>query len=262
MANNASSSNFHFHLQQIANASSRNSQSWSVPGLQPAPQPAAPEKTWRYRTVTKRDLSYEFFLHAHPYVTQLMHRLMQESVAGLQRADTEYQRKSDGTVEKLPDEKNRPLLYEEIFSRERYNPSEIVKAPYPVKDLDFDGRGAYSVYNWELFFHVPMMIAVHLSKNQRFAEAQRWFHFIFDPTDNSDGPTPERFWKVRPFHYTEVHKLDEIFMNLALGKSEDLADTFKVDQRLLDETTRNIDAWKANPFRPHAVARGSGRRTA
>ena len=26
------------------------------------------------------------------------------------------------------------------------------------------------------------MIAVHLRNNQRFAEAQKWFHLVFDPT--------------------------------------------------------------------------------
>ena len=46
---------------------------------------------------------------------------------------------------------------------------------------------------------MPLTIAIHLSKNQRFAEAQRWFHFLLDPTDDSEGTTPERFWKINPF---------------------------------------------------------------
>ena len=96
----------------------------------------------------------------------------------------------------------------------------MVQLPYPVNDLDFTPSGAYSVYNWELFFHVPLTIAIHLSKNQRFAEAQRWFHYLFDPTDDSDGPTPERFWKVRPFQYTDVKKLEEILVNLVTGTDE------------------------------------------
>ena len=47
---------------------------------------------------------------------------------------------------------------------------------------------------------------------RRFAEAQRWFHYLFDPTDDGDGPTPERFWKVQPFQYTDEHRarLEEI----------------------------------------------------
>jgi hypothetical protein len=151
-----------------------------------------------------------------------------------------------GTQVTITRSKSKPKeLYEDIFSNSGYVPSTLVHRPYPVKDLDFTYSGAYSVYNWELFFHVPFTIAIHLSKNQRFAEAQRWFHYIFDPTDNSDGPTPERFWKVRPFQYTDVKKIEEILENLASG----------ADPILRDETARSIDAWMNAPFRPHVIAR-------
>ena len=46
---------------------------------------------------------------------------------------------------------------------------------------------AYTVYNWELFFHTPLYIAERLSQNQQFEDALRWFHYIFDPT----RPGPE-----------------------------------------------------------------------
>jgi hypothetical protein len=150
-----------------------------------------------------------------------------------------------GTPVALLGGKPRPALYEEIFSQDHYNPSALVQRPYPLKDLDFTSGGAYSVYNWELFFHVPITIAIHLSKNQRFAEAQRWFHFLFDPTDDSDGPTPERFWKVRPFQTTDVKKIEEVLVNLSTN----------ADPTLRDETVRSIEAWKDAPFRPHVIAR-------
>jgi len=136
-------------------------------------------------------------------------------------------------------------LFAELFTATGYAPSELVDRPYPVKDLDFSSNGAYSGYNWELFFHVPITIAVHLSKNQRFAEAQEWFHYIFDPTDDSDGPTPERFWKVRPFQYTDVTKVEEILVNLSTG----------ADPELRTQTIDSIEAWKDAPFRPHVIAR-------
>lgn len=141
--------------------------------------------------------------------------------------------------------KQLPVLFAEIFSATRYAPTALVSHPYPVKDLDFTTSGAYGVYNWELFFHTPITIAMHLSKNQRFAEAQQWFHFLFDPTDDSDGPTPERFWKVRPFQYTDVKKVEEILVNLSTGADPDL----------LKETVQSIEAWKDAPFRPHVIAR-------
>lgn len=141
--------------------------------------------------------------------------------------------------------KPRPVLFADFFDA-AYKPSTaLVQRPYPVKDLDFTSGGAYSVYNWELFFHVPITIAIHLSKNQRFAEAQRWFHYLFDPTDDTDGLTPARFWKVRPFQTTDVKKIEEILVNLATG----------ADETLRNETIRSIEAWKDAPFRPHVIAR-------
>jgi hypothetical protein len=196
-------------------------------------------KETKYFVIQERELSYRFYLHQHPYVQPLVQRLLRNGVSGLQDADTEY---SAATLANgLP----QPVLYSELFNATQYNPSNLVKQPFPVKDLDFTWNGAYAVYNWELFFHVPIMIATHLSKNQRFAEAQRWFHFLFDPTDDSDGPTPERFWKVRPFQTTDVRKIEEILVNLATG----------ADEALRNQTIQSIEAWKDAPFRPHVIAR-------
>jgi hypothetical protein len=147
----------------------------------------------------------------------------------------------------LHDCKPKPALYDDVFLDTQYNPSQdLVERPYPVKDLDFTSSGAYSVYNWELFYHVPLTIAINLSKNQRFEEAQKWFHYIFDPTDDSDGPTPERYWKVKPFQYnTDIRSIEEILVNLSSG----------VDPKLQHDTVNSINAWKDAPFRPHVVAR-------
>ena len=84
-----------------------------------------------------------------------------------------------------------------------------------------------------------------MSRNQRFEEAQQWFHYIFDPTDDSDGPTPERFWKVKPFQYTDVKKIEEILVNLSTG----------ADPKQREDTINSIAKWKDTPFRPHLVAR-------
>ncbi|WP_127493668.1 Tc toxin subunit A-related protein [Paenibacillus glycanilyticus] len=150
-----------------------------------------------------------------------------------------------GTNIKLLGGKPRPKLYREIFTETQYSPTDLVQQPYPVRDLDFTSSGAYSVYNWELFYHIPIAAAIHLSKNQRYEEAQRWFHFIFDPTDSSDGATPERFWKVQPFQYTEVKQIEEILVNLSAG----------TDSALQNDTINSIGAWKDSPFRPHLIAR-------
>ncbi|AKU92350.1 insecticidal toxin protein [Vulgatibacter incomptus] len=139
----------------------------------------------------------------------------------------------------------RPVLYDGSFFQKEYDPSRLVLKPYPAKELDFSSGGAYSAYNWEVFFHAPLAIAIHLSQNQRFAEAQQWFHYLFDPTDDSEGPTPARFWKVRPFQSADVRQIQDLLVNLATG----------ADEELRNETVRSIEAWSNAPFRPHVIAR-------
>ena len=172
-------------------------------------------------------LGYRFHPHFHPYVDTLIERLEKGSVAGLQEADTER------------------ALFDGDFFDETYDPSELVDESYPVKEIDFAIDGAYAVYNWELFYHVPLTIAIHLSRNQRFEDAQRWLHYVFDPTDDSDGPTPERFWKVKPFQYREVVLIEKILESFHT----------ETDTQLRKTTEACIKEWARRPFRPHLVAR-------
>jgi hypothetical protein len=137
----------------------------------------------------------------------------------------------------------KPVLYAGILAP--YAPTPVVSRPYPVRDLDFSSAGAYAAYNWELFFHAPLLMAMHLSRNGRYADSQRWLHFLFDPTDNSDGPSPQRFWKVRPFQSTDVEKIEAILVNIATG----------ADPELQVQTANSIEAWQRHPFRPHVIAR-------
>ena len=63
----------------------------------------------------------------------------------------------------------------------------IVRTPYPDDDVDFDSTdGAYSAV--QLGAVLPRAAADRrpAEQNQRFEEAQRWFHYIFDPTDTSE----------------------------------------------------------------------------
>jgi hypothetical protein len=137
-----------------------------------------------------------------------------------------------------------PYFYLDDFAA-RYQPNPNVAQPYPVKDLDFTVGGAYSIYNWELFFHAPLLIAIHLSQNQKFQDAQNWFHYVFNPTDNSSGPTPQRFWKVKPFQYTDVEMIEQILINFSRPQ----------DPQLYKDTVSSISAWRDHPFQPWAVAK-------
>ncbi|TWC25673.1 hypothetical protein FBY06_101211 [Pseudomonas sp. SJZ085] len=63
--------------------------------------------------------------------------------------------------------------------------------------------GANGLFFWELFFHLPHLVATRLKDEDRFVEAQQWLHFIFDPqapADTGEGvvnPKPF-YWRCRP----------------------------------------------------------------
>lgn len=65
-----------------------------------------------------------------------------------------------------------------------------------------DFNGANGLYFWELFFHMPFLVASRLHQERQYEDSQRWFHFIFDPAArdrNRDEMYPEPdYWSVRP----------------------------------------------------------------
>jgi peptidoglycan hydrolase-like protein with peptidoglycan-binding domain len=131
-------------------------------------------------------------------------------------------------------------------SFDAYHPEPRVLQPHPIDEVAFGAGGSYDVYNWELFFHVPLLVAARLTQNQRFADAQRWYHFVFDPTGASGGTVPQRYWQTKPFHDRlngdyEAESVQALEQAIASGPSDDLKAA--------------VDAWRANPFSPHAVAR-------
>src|SRR5690606_9183956 len=63
-------------------------------------------------------------------------------------------------------------LQQTSFDFDTFAPNTaLIVPPYPVEDIDFSSDGSYSLYNWELFFHAPLMIAKRLASEQRFEEA-------------------------------------------------------------------------------------------
>jgi fibronectin type 3 domain-containing protein len=110
--------------------------------------------------------------------------------------------------------------------------------------LDFSTTGSYSVYNWELFYHIPLYIAQLLSQNQQFEDAQTWFHYIFNPSRQSTDPVPQRFWIPKPFHnLTSAEILAQQINNLLIAVNE--GDAAAVQQ---------IETWRNDPFNPFVLA--------
>jgi Tc toxin complex TcA C-terminal TcB-binding domain/Neuraminidase-like domain len=161
----------------------------------------------------------------HPFVCEFMKSLTRQGIPALLTEANQ----------RLP--KNAPLS----FANEYQPTTRLVNGPYPVEDVNFDPGSAYSLYNWELFFHAPLLIATRLSKNQRFKDAVRWFHYIFNPTDDTpDEAPPARYWKVLPFKSTMRERIDDMMRRLNAD-----------DANLLSQ----VDDWQHHPFQPHRIAR-------
>jgi hypothetical protein len=115
---------------------------------------------------------------------------------------------------------------------------------YPKADVDFDPKGGYSLYNWELFFHAPLMIAERLSQNLQFEDADHWFKYIFNPTDGSSFPSPNKYWVTKPFFLNvNADYVQQDINNIMLGINSN-------DSALVQDVTD----WRNNPFQPHYIA--------
>ncbi|GAA3264545.1 hypothetical protein [Streptomyces labedae] len=180
--------------------------------------------------------TYSFSNFFHPYVGELIQALNQRSLRGMLDPATQS-------------------LKESFFFDIAYTALDDagVKVAKRAKEIDFSEGGAYANYNWELFFHVPLTIAVHLSKAQRFAEAQHWFHYIFDPTSNDLRiAPPQRYWKFLGFHRKDgVYDIAQLLSLLSTPDNELTEPQKQLKAQALD----GYNAIKKYPFRPHKVAR-------
>jgi len=189
--------------------------------------------------------TYTFHNFFHPFVGELIAKINTESLtAMLAPSWLDQLRTADPATDPADD-----------FFHIQYQPrnSRLVQVQSFRKEIDVTAHGAYATYNWELFFHLPLMIAVHLSKARRFAEAQRWFHFIFDPTCNDpDVAPPGRFWKFLAFRGEGTPtQIDDLLELLSRSPAELSAQ----EQQLRTDILNGYQAILAKPFQPHAVAR-------
>lgn len=182
------------------------------------------ERRWKFQT------------YYHPYASTYIRELNRYGVPGLFNRKLQIEPQTFLGLD-------RPLNFLNEYQPE----ASVVDTTNPPADsVDFSVSGSYSLYNWELFFHAPLMIADRLSKNQRFEEAQQWFHYIFDPTDrSSDLPGPDRFWRFKPFQNVVQESIQELLEILASDQ-----DTAK-KRDLLNQ----VRQWRDNPFNTHLIAR-------
>lgn len=119
----------------------------------------------------------------------------------------------------------------------------------------FERYAAYANYNWELFLHVPLAIVDYLASQQRFEEARRWLHVIFDPTTDEKVMNVPQFWRFLPF--IKDSQPDSIAQMLTwLAKTTDLNFEETPEFKAFEEKfASQIEDWKQNPFMPHLIAR-------
>jgi hypothetical protein len=179
--------------------------------------------------ITKKRFRFQAFYHPYAcgFIDQLNRYGVEAFLAG--RAPAKFNRQREGV---------------DFFAKD-YDPFVGIRPPYPRDEVDFSEGGAYSPYNWELFFHASFLIADRLSQNQRFEEAQRWFHHIFDPTAtdspvNPTNPGPERFWKVKPFY-------ERALSQPIISIQELMRDAMALKDQ--------VALWRIHPFQPHVIAR-------
>jgi hypothetical protein len=184
--------------------------------------------------------TYTFQNFFHPLVGKLIAQLNQTSVSGM--LDPNF---LNGIAD--PDNTWFWSDYSKLPASETV---QVVPCP---RDIDVTIGGPYANYNWELLYHIPVMVAVHLSNNQRFNEAQKWFHLVFDPTSTDQSvPAPMRYWKCLPFRNNQ--QILDINSLLTLLSTPD-SQLSSADQGIKANVLSGYDAMLQDPFSPHAIAR-------
>lgn len=130
-----------------------------------------------------------------------------------------------------------------------YDPTTLINPfQYPEEEVDFAPDGSYAQYNWELFFHGPMYVAGRLSSNQKFEDAMKWYHYIFNPTDASAYDSPQKFWITKPFFLRSATAPNNEYLKQRIDQI--LGMIHNNDLELL----KQVADWKDNPFQPHLIA--------
>lgn len=177
---------------------------------------------------------YFFHRFYHPYTRLIWHQLASSGFPGLY----------DPALQQNPDQID--PSHADVFSfQQTYQP--VLPTVHWGEDneiLDFSPDAAYSIYNWELFFHNPLYVAGLLSQNQQFEDATKWFHYIFDPTRQGSDPAPQRFWIPKPLHDLTspaivAQRINNLLTLVNQGDPNALAQVLQ---------------WRKDPFDPYLLA--------
>ncbi|HKV94827.1 MAG TPA: neuraminidase-like domain-containing protein [Candidatus Angelobacter sp.] len=185
------------------------------------------------------EVTYWFHVFYHPFTRLFWHQL----------AGGGFDLLYDPNLQQNPDQIN-PSGGDVFSFGTNYQPTWRVRWDHDDVNgqdrqfLDFTRNAPFSVYHWELFYHIPLYIAQLLSQNQQFEDAQKWFHYIFNPTRQGSDPVPQRFWIPKPLH------------NLTTGQilGEQINELLLAVNRGDPTAVAEVNNWRAHPLNPFLIA--------
>ncbi len=183
-------------------------------------------------------LRYRFARFHHPHTCLFLKQYNQFGVDGLLNPDPASGADSADLVRQLlPSES---FDFETYYAPNRDWVDDNFGSDQVGEQIDFEHWSPSGSFNWELFFHIPLLVATRLMQNQRYSDARRWFHYIFDPTITDVGG-PERFWRIKPFY--EAQRDNPLASLESLLTDGDVA------------YEQQVQEWEVNPFQPDVIAR-------
>ncbi|HXB93625.1 MAG TPA: neuraminidase-like domain-containing protein, partial [Puia sp.] len=199
---------------------------------------------------------YEFDNFYHPYAHQFIRLYAQQGIGSI--LTRPIQLTGDYFYGSTTEVLNNPIIniadnpgYKPFSFTDTYSPNtgliinaSITEVGYPLDQVDFGLSSSYGRYNWELFFHNVLMSAMLLSQNQQFAEADAWFKCIFNPTDTSSDPAPQKFWVTKPF-------FENSSANVSIDK---LILFYEEDPASEPDFWESVVLWRNDPYDPHMLA--------
>ncbi|NOQ26243.1 MAG: hypothetical protein GQ564_12840 [Bacteroidales bacterium] len=185
------------------------------------------------------------YLGYHPYMGTMRNVLQTHGITGvldpIKPSSNDYNKL-------LPKQANKRYLTDFELNTEVVINSAISadeNIGYIAEQFEFQSKGASSIYNWELFFHIPYIISNRYFLEGNYDEALKWLHYIFDPRV-SEGEEPAKYWKFKPFSdYHATEGIDDLLYDLSMNEDSDSDENELNDQ---------IEIWSSDPFKPHNIA--------
>ena len=196
---------------------------------------------FRYEKVSQVQSSWKVIALYHPLTTQLNRALERKGVEGIYEIATPESEK---------------VIWEES---NKFADSFTVDSEKPIlgECLDLAATGAYSPYNWEVLFHIPILIGNRFATRQKFKQALQWYRKVFDPTF-VEGDAPQRYWRFQAFYSQnqEIESVIDWLTQLSEGSLPEDKEKKETPAQKARETL--IQRWQQDPLASIIVSATKG----